>query len=527
VAAICARLDGLPLAIELAAARVPLFPPATLLARLERRLPLLTRGPRDLPARQQTLRNTIDWSYQLLDADEQVLFRRLAVFVGGCTLQAAEAVCNAGGDLRVGTVDGIAALLDQSLVRQEAGIDGEPRFVMLETIREYALEQLQMSGEVDAIQRHHAEYYTVLAEAAEPRLRQSTQMARLRIDHDNLRAALGWALGLASELAARISAALWRYWEGYNLLSEGRTWLAAVLVLRDELPASVRAKVLWAAGEITENLAEQAALFEESLRLFRVLGDVAGIAEVVGDLGGVAQDRGNYTLARTYYDEKLALCRELRDQGGEIRSLLRLGYLAIDESNVSQAAALLQEALTLAHAIGDAHSVARAIVGLGVVAQRRGALDQAAAHYTEGLAQLRELDQDGLAVHAVLYLAELALHQGDLVEAAAHYVESLELMANHSKRWWVADCLAGFARIAARRGKLERAVRLSGAAAALFDVIDDSPTFAERAHLDREVAVWRLQIGEDTFTQAWAAGQQMPLEQAIAEARTVGVALDE
>jgi predicted ATPase len=526
VAAICARLDGLPLAVELAAARIKLLPPQALLKRLGSRLKLLTGGARDLHERQQTLRNTIDWSYELLDAGEQALFARLGVFVGGCTLEAAEAVCAADGDLRVDIVDGIAALLNQSLVRQEEEIDGEPRFVMLETIREYALERLQMSGEIAAMQRRHAEYYTALAEAAEPRLRQPAQMARLRIDHDNLRAALGWALGPATELAARISAVLWRYWEGCNLLSEGRAWLTAVLARRDELPEPVRAKALWAAGEITENLAEQVALFEESLRLFRALGDLAGIAEVVGDLGGVAQDRGDYALARTYYDEKLALCRERGDQGGEIRSLIRLGSLATDEGNFPQAAALYQEALALAHAIDDSHGVARATVGLGVVAQRRGVPDLAAAHYTEGLALLRELEQNGLTVHPLLYLADLALQQGDLAGAAARYTECLELIVEQSEHWWAADCLVGFAQIAGACGELERAVRLSGAAAAQFDVIEVTPTFTDRANLDRLASVWRAQIGEDVFMVAWAQGRTLPLDQAIAEAQTVADAVN-
>ncbi len=525
VAEICARLDGLPLAIELAAARSKLFPPRALLARLGKRLALLTGGARDLPARQQTLRDTIAWSYDLLDAAEQSLFARLGVFVDGCSLPAAEAVL--GDDSQSDTefsifippdavLNSLSSLIDKSLLKQIEGVDGEPRFVMLETIREYALEGLHMSGEEAVMRQRHLDYYTALAEAVEPYIRQSGQKARLRNDHDNLRAALGWAIdSRATALAARISAALWRYWEGCGLLSEGRAWFAAVLARRDELPDAVRAKVFWAAGEITENLAEQRALFEESLHLFRALGDKAGIAEVASDLGGLAQMRGDYAQARTYYGEKLALCRERGDRSGEIRSLNRLGHLALDEGDDPQAAALHEEALALARASSSTYDVAHTLIGIGEVAQRHGEYDQAAAHYAETLALMRELEQGGHIAQALIHLGELALQQGDLAGATIHYAECLELVIERSDRWGSTYCLAGFAQIAGARGQLERAIRLASAAAALFEMIGVPPAFAGRANLDRVVAVWRAQFDEDAFTAAWATGRAMPLEQAV------------
>jgi predicted ATPase/transcriptional regulator with XRE-family HTH domain len=535
VSAICVRLDGLPLAIELAAARVRLLPPQSLLERLEQRLAVLTDGARDLPSRQQTLRNAIGWSYDLLDAAEQALFARLAVFAGGGTLEAAEAVAlelrMENAELRNAShtdailhsqfsiLNSLSALVDKSLLKQVQGVDDEPRFVLLETIREFALERLHASGEEAAMRRRHLDYYMALAEAAEPHIRQPAQMARLRIDQDNLRAAHKWALdSRATELAARISAALWRYWDGCGLLSEGRAWLAAVLARRDELPASVCAKALWAAGEITENTAEQRVLFEESLRLFRALGDKVGIANVVGDLGELAQVCGDYAQARAYYDEKLALGRELGDRHHETSGLHSLASLAMDEGDDRRAAALYQEALAINRTRENPFGVARALDGLGIVAQRRGAYDQAAAHYAEALALLRELEQSGHTARPLIHLAELALQQGDLEGATAHYAECLELVVEQGDGWWSADCLAGFAQIAGARGELERAVRLSGAAASLFDVIEVTPAFADRANLDRVVAVWRAQIGEDAFMAAWAAGQALPLDQVLAEA---------
>src|SRR5262249_49202179 len=250
VVEICTRLDGLPLSIELAAARSKLFPPQALLARLRSRLALLTGGTRDLPERQQTLRNTIDWSYALLDTGLQTLFTRLAVFVGGCSLEAATAVCaesrveneelktaandRALLDAQFSMLNLIGSLVDQSLLQQTLGSDGEPRFVLLETIREYALERLELSGEAEPVPRRHALHYLSQAEAAEPRLlgaEQTVWLQRLEIDHDNLRAALAWCQTPAGdvEVGLRLAGALWRFWDARSYLSEGRHWLEQML----------------------------------------------------------------------------------------------------------------------------------------------------------------------------------------------------------------------------------------------------------------------------------------------------------
>ncbi|MDQ2997315.1 MAG: NB-ARC domain-containing protein, partial [Chloroflexota bacterium] len=250
VAEICHRLDGLPLAIELAAMRVKLLPLPALLARLDNRLKLLTGGARDLPARQQTIRATIAWSYDLLELDTQPLFRRLAVFVGGCTLEAVAAVCNASGDLPLDVLDGLATLVDTSLLRQEEGADGESRFVMLETIHEYAIEQLAASGEAVAINRLHAEHYLALAEAAYAHLtgaEQALWLNRLEREHDNLRAAVGWTVESGEiELELRLIATIWRLWEIHGYWSEGRAWLDRVLVrssASEHTPAQAKAQL--------------------------------------------------------------------------------------------------------------------------------------------------------------------------------------------------------------------------------------------------------------------------------------------
>lgn len=299
VAGICHRLDGLPLAIELAAARVRLLPPRALLARLEQRLPLLTGGALDLPERQQTLRNTIDWSHDGLDEEERRLFRRLSVFVGGFTLHAAEAVCNATEDPPGDTLDRLTSLIDKSLLRQTAHVDGEPRFTMLETIREYALERLAAGEEADEIQNVHAAYYLALAEEAEPELNGAEQRAwleRLEAEHANLRAALQRSLEREDrETALRLGGALWRFWLSQGHLNEGRRWLEEALAGGGGASASTRARALNGAGTLAHyqgDYGRAAELCGESLQLSRRLEDKRHIASALGRAGARGPFRG-------------------------------------------------------------------------------------------------------------------------------------------------------------------------------------------------------------------------------------------
>ena len=351
VAALCRRLDGLPLAIELAAARIKLFGPAALLVRLDQRLALLTGGAQDLPERQQTLRQALDWSHDLLEPAEQVLFRRLAVFAGGWTLEAAEAICctEAGmteADRETAVLDGLRTLVDQSLVQGEEQGSGAPRFALLETIREYAREQLSASGEAPTIQRAHAAYYLALAERAEPELHRPDQLqwlARLRAEHHNLQAALGWARDEREvEVGLRLAGALCQYWNMGGYFGEGCTWIEELLTLAGPgagtaVTASTRAKVLLGAAILLTSQGDPQRLdayLEESLALRRQLADRAGIAEVLVRFGRELILRGETVRATELLDEGLALYGELGDQRGIAEALDQLAFLARDRGDL-------------------------------------------------------------------------------------------------------------------------------------------------------------------------------------------------
>jgi non-specific serine/threonine protein kinase len=484
VAEVCARLDGLPLAIELAAARIKLLPPQALLSRLSNRLQLLTGGARDRPARQQTLRGTIDWSYSLLDGGEQVLFRRLAVFVGGCTVEAAEAVCTPDGRPGLDVLEGLGSLVDKSLLQQGTGPDSQPRFRMLETIREYALERLVGSGERDEIHRRHAEHYLVLAEAAEPELRgqhQALWLERLSREHDNLRGALGWALDRGdAELALRLSGPLWRFWE-IRHPSEGQRWLERALADSAGVAAAVRAKALNAAGNLAMRRFDDeqaAALHTACLALRRELGDQRGVAASLSNLGVVLWHQGKPAAARTLYEESLAAWREL----------------------------------------GDAWSVAVLLNNLANALVDLGDTGAAGAMYDESLGLFRELGDRAYVAGVLNNLGKWAREQGDYARAAALSRESLVLRWELGDRPGVAVSLDNLAVVAQRRGQGQRAARLWGAAEVLREVLGFPLPPEDRAVHQRAVAAARAQLGEEACATAWAEGRALPLEQAIADA---------
>ncbi len=327
VATLCARLDGLPLAIELAAARSRALPPERLLAGLEDRFALLAAGYRDLPLRQRTMRDAIAWSHDLLDPPERTLFRRLAAFVGGCDVEAAAAVCSAAGDLQVEVREGLTSLAQQSLLRRENG-EREPRFGMLETIREFGAEQLATSGEEGAIRRTHAMHFLALAEEAESGLTgpaQATSLDRLEREHENLRAALAWAIGAqeaTGEIALRLIAALWRFWWIRGYLGEGRAWVERALARHEAAPVAVRAKALAAAAEVAEAQGDHdqaTAWFEAALSLGQAIGDQAGVAQCLNGLGNVARVRVAFDDAAGLHERALARWREVGDRRGRRR----------------------------------------------------------------------------------------------------------------------------------------------------------------------------------------------------------------
>src|SRR5215210_3236044 len=363
---LCRRLDGLPLAIELAAARVSLLPPEAMLARLGSRLALLTGGARDLPDRQRTLRATLDWSYGLLDVDERLLFARLAVFVGGWTLEAAEAVCDVGDEVEV--LRHMSALVDKSLV-QQANIHHEPRFTMLETVREYALERLEESGELERLRRRHAGYFLELAEEEERASRGPLQRAwldRLETEHDNLRAALEWSLTSQgdTELGLQLTGALSHFWYVREHHSESRMWLQSALE-RGSAASAARAKVLVGAGRLAWFQGEFArvnTLVEESLELFHQQGNVWGIARAFIVLGDGALFEGDVDRAMSRFQKALDIARNLEDAEGVALSLLYLGRAAHMRGDDARSNTLLEESLVVFKESVDSRGVAEVLL---------------------------------------------------------------------------------------------------------------------------------------------------------------------
>ncbi|HET8851854.1 MAG TPA: LuxR C-terminal-related transcriptional regulator [Ktedonobacteraceae bacterium] len=472
-AELCIRLDGLPLAIELAAARIPLFPPQALLARLTQRLHLLTSGTRDVPARQQTLRNTIAWSYHLLAQEEQRLFRRLAVFVGGCPLQAAEAVCEALGEGAGKVVEAVASVIDKSLVYQtEQEGEEEPRLLMLETIREYALEVLSASGELEATRQAHASYYLRMAEQAEAELEGPQQvrwLKRLEREHDNLRAALTWALSPESdqedehrrELAWRLGGALGQFWIRCSQLHEGRTFLEQALAIRLPAVSPLRAKVLSVAADLAmvqSDMQRAEMLAEEGLALSRQLADQTRIAYCLFVLGvcalGTGRDEDGQARAYACLEESASLFRMLGNKARLGGALLFLGLRDRTLGKDAGARAHFEEALVLFNDLGYVYERAliHFLLGLLLFYSQGDALT---AH--ERLQEASRLWREqgntlGLAV-CLLRSAEVALlGQGNLAAAEAQAEEALGLFSGMSYKAGMAEVLFVLARMQARQG---------------------------------------------------------------------------
>jgi predicted ATPase/transcriptional regulator with XRE-family HTH domain len=542
VAAICRRLDGLPLAIELAAAWVKLFEPAALLARLADPLALLTLGARDQPDRQRTLRATIDWSYHLLSQSEQALFARLSVFVGGCTIAAAEAVCAdfepakekdsqdhdlpafSGFNAEPSLLHLLLSLVDKNLLYSVAGPDGEPRFSMLETISGYARERLDAREAMAALQRRHASYYLRLAEADKAVLRglaQRQQWERLEIEYDNLRAALGWSLGGGdAEIGARLAAALGNFWNRRGYLSEGREWLASALS-QHNITTEIRAEALVGAAVLASTQGDYpaaGALLEASMMLFRELERQNGMAEVLNMQGDVALCQGDEQRAMAFFEESLALSRQIGYDRNAASTLWNLGQLARTQRDYARASKLYDEALALFQRLEDTRGVGFTLWALGNLARSQKDDTRAAAYYDAALALARNAgDKSGIAsaLHKQSYLA---LHRGDHTRAEALLLESLVLSRDIQLKDQIAWDLAGLGGVAAARGQAKRAVRLLAAAEAWFDAIGLVADPTEREEHEYNVAVAQAQLGEQAFKVAWAEGRTLTLALALAEA---------
>jgi predicted ATPase/DNA-binding CsgD family transcriptional regulator len=432
VAAICARMDGLPLAIELAAARTRVLAPQALLAKLDDQLRVLIGGPRDAPIRQRTVRDTIAWSYALLPGAAQQLFRQLAVFAGGWTLEAAEAVCEMAGDTDV--LDGLATVVDHSLVRRLEPVDGSTRFDMLETVREYGVELLTASGEDDLVRQRHAAYYFTIAEVNDgwkAEVTDPTMLRRLDAEHNNLRAALTWSLEHDPDMALCLAGALWDFWWTRGHLSEALHWLTAALAAAPSAPPARRALALMGAGTIAVDRGDKAAtqLLTDSLALHQDLGDRANAAWVLRYLGWDALRQGDLASVTTLNMESLAISRDIESPPLIALALGNLGYVALLQGDLEQAAALVEEAVTLLRSLGDNGGLADKLTRLGWIVLGQGHDRQAREAFAESLALAQEVGAPGVIALGIEGLAAVASAQGQPARAsqlfgAAHAVQA-------------------------------------------------------------------------------------------------------
>ena len=519
---ICARLDGLPLAIELAAARTKVLSPRAILERLQSRLQLLTGGALDLPERQQTLRKTIDWSHDLLNESERKLFRRFSVFSGGANLEAAEAVCNTGLDLGLEIFDGLSSLVDKNLVQRADTGSSEPRFKMLETIREYALERLLASGEESAVRRAHAAYCLVLAEEGNPEL--STQeraawLVRCDVEIDNFRSSLDWLFENRNlDWGLRLAVALVRFWDMRDHFIEGRVFLERVLELAGKSHPKERAKVALFIGAFITAPGDFSAAqqwLERSHAIYEELGDQWGIAASLNALAVCARDRGDYSAAQDGFERSLVCWRALSDRPSIARCLHNLANVVKTRGDYSRAQSALQEATTLFEELGDRSGAAWSLNQQGDIAREQGDLVTARGLYERALAAFRKVGDHWGAARSLSDLGYIYCEQLDYPAAHAAYTEALETFADLGHRRGIARALEGSACLAASRGDAVRSLKLAGAAAQVRDLIGAPLLQAEQLKLDQYLArAWEA-IGEPEGQRAWSEGAAMSPEEAI------------
>jgi predicted ATPase len=523
VAAICARLDGLPLAIELAAARVKVLPPAAMLARLGSTLDLLTCAPRDLPARQQTLRTTIDWSHSLLSTAEQTLFCRLAVFPAGCTLESAEAVCNTRRDLNVSVLDGISSLVDRNLLYRSARESDEVRFLMLQTIREYALEKLTASGEQQFTRRAHAAYAIVLAEQGAAQMTEEDRTNWLPLwdaEYGNLRDALDWLIETGQDLwALRLAAALFAYWQRREFLLEGRDCLEKVLNLGTaNPPTSERARVAWYASIFADQQGDFTAavrLNKQSLEIYEQLGDRKGVAAQLGYVAVQMTRTGNAAAARSYYVRSLAACRQLGDPAAIACALSNYAEFIVVEGEHALARSLLEESLSIFQNLEKGSGIAWCLNHLGDVAFEEGNFADARRLYQDAYQVFYSVpDRWGMA-RSFADLGRLALEQDEEENAGSLFEQALTAFVDLGHTRGVAIVLEGLARVSLRVGDVDRAITLCAAAEAIRQRIRASRRPAEQATFDLALkSAWRRK-DHATADAIWAKGLRMRPDEAI------------
>jgi len=524
VAAICARLDGLPLAIELAAARIKLLPPSAMLAKLESRLNLLTGGARDLPTRQRTLRSTVDWSYGLLNDTEQTLFRRLAVFAGGCTLEAIEAVCDTRGDLGLDLLDGMSSMVDRSLVQQVERPDADIRFVMLSTLREYALERLIESGTEAATRRAHAAYYLVLAEeGAEEAVTHPQWLDRLELEHDNLRTALDCLIATGdAEWGLRLGAALFHFWEMREHLTEGRESLARLLAMPSAAThPKLLARLLFAAAVLAGEQGDLDAahsLGEQSLTACIEIADNRGVAVALNLLAVNARDRGDRDNATLLFERCVDIWKDLGDSTATARAISNLATVLKVQGNYAGASSLYDECLTLFRRAEDSAGVAWTLGCKSNVAREEGDFVSASSYCNQSLAAFRQLKDGWGTASALADLGGLSCDQGDYVEARRLFGESIRIFEELGHKRGIARALECLATSAAGQSNAVQALHLAGAAAAIRQRIGAPLTPTEAPRLQSALEFARRTLGNAAGVAAWMEGWEMPVESAVREA---------
>ncbi len=519
VAEICVRLDGLPLAIELAAARIKIFSPQAMLTRLQNRLKLLIGGARDLPARQQTIYNTIEWSYDVLSEDEKQLFRRMAVFQGGRSLEALEAVCKYDNQMDVDILEGVESLVEKSLLQQREGGDGEPRFWVLETIHEYALQKLEESGEVDELRKQHATYFLALAQ--ERSAQTDDNYDQFEEVHDNMRAALDWAIKDDIGLGLRLAVSVGKFWRVRGYHTEGRERISRLLSHPEARALEhqvTRAELLLLAGFLAYEQADYHSvqtMAEEAFRIRRGLGDKRGIANALYWLG-IATLMSDMVQALPLLEESLKLYRDL-DSDQDIGTLLgNIGFTLNELGDANRARSALEEAVIIQRKLKYDNGIAFALENLGEVVYGQGDYDRARSCWEESLSLYRAIDNKFRVAIQLHHLSYVERRDGNYDLASKHLAESLRMCEEYGFKLISAYCLVALAGIAAgSNGQAKRAARLFGAAEELRERNNYSLEGPDRTDYDHNLTTARSQLDEASWQVAWEEGRAMSREQAI------------
>jgi predicted ATPase len=513
---ICRRLDGLPLAIELAAVRARDLSIEAIAEQLSNRLQILSKGPRDFPSRQRTMRGAIEWSYEMLPVEEQQAFAQLGVFVGPFSAEAADTVTGA---------QCLNRLKEKSLVHQVEDNEYTITFVMLETLREYALEQLEAQAEIEALKRCHANYYLQLTETAEPHLtsdRQVEWFGRLENETHNIEAALEWLLSRQEiERAGQMAGVLWRFWGGHSHLSAGSHWIEQILMSSNHLSPLVYAKVTHGAGRLSllqYRYREASQYLKLSLMLYERSGNQPGQAAIYLSLGEIELRQANSLPAQNYFEKSLEFYLLIGDQAGRARCLCQLGRLAVHRKDLAKAQTLFEQSLDLLRQYGSSESLAMVLNDLAEVLRAQGEYEAAATLYHESLNLYRLLDFN-IGVAVILHnLGQVMRRLGNDGDALRFFQEALSLLQSLEEKQIIVECLAAIGGIFVSQNQLERAVHFLGAANALMRAVDIQLDLADQIEYERNLETAQKQLHESVWNALWSDGQSMPLEKIIMSA---------